>query len=229
MAGSVAGVVLAFDTSAAHCAAALLSGDRVLAQRTDAMARGQAEHLMPMLAAMLAERGLVWRDLGLLAVGVGPGNFTGIRIGVSAARGLALSLGLPAIGVSNFDVMRAAAVVDAPTQIISLAAPRDEVYLQPFAQGRASAPPRLIDLSDPPADLAAAPGTQVIGHAANRVARALGLTQAHEATLSDVGLHIARIAQARHAAGDPTPRPAPLYVRSADAAPPRDPAPLILP
>jgi tRNA threonylcarbamoyladenosine biosynthesis protein TsaB len=223
------GVVLAFDTSAAHCAAALLSGDRVLTHRTEAMARGQGEYLMPMLSAMLAEQGLAWRDLGLLAVGIGPGNFTGIRIGVSAARGLALSLGLPAVGVSNFDVMRAAAPTHSPAQIISLAAPRDELYLQLFADGRASAPPRQMTLAELPADLAPAAHTQVIGHAATQVARALGLADAQEAALSDVGLHIARIAQARHAAGEPIPRPAPLYVRSADAAPPRDPAPLILP
>ena len=83
--------LLAFDTSGPHCAAALLLGD-ALHLRVDDMARGQAEHLMPMLEEMLAEAHMRWRDLDAIGVGVGPGNFTGIRISVSAARGLALSM-----------------------------------------------------------------------------------------------------------------------------------------
>ena len=94
--------VLAFDTSAAHCAAALLSDGQIV-QRVDEMARGQAEHLMPMLEEMLSHSDLTWRDLDAIGVGIGPGNFTGIRISVSAARGLALGLGKPAIGVSTLE------------------------------------------------------------------------------------------------------------------------------
>ena len=103
-------LIVAFDTSAAHCAAALLSGDRVLAARAEEMGRGQAERLMPLLEEMLADAGAAWRDLARIGVGVGPGNFTGIRISVSAARGLALALGVPAIGVTTFDATRAAPI-----------------------------------------------------------------------------------------------------------------------
>ena len=98
--------LLAFDTSAAHCAAALFCGRELLAERVDPMARGQAEHLMGMLEDMLTSAGIGWRDLPALAVGVGPGNFTGIRIAVSAARGLGLGLGVPVFGVSSFEAMR---------------------------------------------------------------------------------------------------------------------------
>ena len=94
--------LLAFDTSAAHCAAALLSGGRIVRAVHEDMTRGQAERLMPMLEELLANEGAVWEELDAIAVGVGPGNFTGIRIGVSAARGLAMSLAIPAIGVSTF-------------------------------------------------------------------------------------------------------------------------------
>ena len=83
-------LILAFDTSAAHCAAALLSGDRVLARVAEAMPRGQAERLMGLLHEVLSGSGHDWRDLDAIGVGIGPGNFTGIRISVSAARGLAL-------------------------------------------------------------------------------------------------------------------------------------------
>ena len=79
-------VSLAFDTSQAWCAAALVAGSRTVT-RIDEMARGQAEHLFGMLEEMLAAEGLVWGDLDVIGVGIGPGNFTGIRIAVAAARG----------------------------------------------------------------------------------------------------------------------------------------------
>ena len=93
-------LVLGFDTSAAHCAAALVSGDHVLARHADHMSRGQGEHLIGLLEDLLSKKGYTWGDLDTIGVGIGPGNFTGIRISVAAARGLALSLGIPAIGVS---------------------------------------------------------------------------------------------------------------------------------
>lgn len=117
-------VILAFDTSGPWCAAAILRGDSIVATRVDDMARGQAEHLMPMQEAMLAEAGLDWSDLTAIGVGVGPGNFTGIRIGVSAARGLSMGLGIPAIGVSRFDTTARLA----GWAQVSVPAPRDQVY-----------------------------------------------------------------------------------------------------
>jgi tRNA threonylcarbamoyl adenosine modification protein YeaZ len=119
-------LILAFDTSAAHCAAALLLGDTMLAARAEEMTRGQAERLMPLLEEILAEHNKTWRDLTAIGVGVGPGNFTGIRIGVSAARGLALALDIPAIGVSTFDAISYGATTD---HAAAVPAPRDQLYL----------------------------------------------------------------------------------------------------
>ncbi len=187
-------IILAFDTSAAHCAAALLSGDRIVT-RVDEMAKGQAEHLMPMLEEVLASEGLDWRDLDGIGVGVGPGNFTGIRIAVSAARGLALGLGKPAIGVNGFDVRAHAQTLPFTAEI---PAPRGQAYFQDFnADGTVGVPYQGSATGTP--DLPAE--TLIAG--------------------------IAKIAAAR--LGTAHPRPTPLYVRSADAAPPRDPAPVILP
>ncbi|GAB4551160.1 MAG: tRNA (adenosine(37)-N6)-threonylcarbamoyltransferase complex dimerization subunit type 1 TsaB [Ruegeria sp.] len=119
--------VLAFDTSAAHCAAALICGPDIIASRAERMARGQAERLMPLLQDILTEAGLDWSGLDAIGVGTGPGNFTGIRISVSAARGLALGLGKPAIGVSGLEALAALA----PSRHIpAIPAPRDQVYLQ---------------------------------------------------------------------------------------------------
>ena len=122
-------LVLGFDTSAAHCAAALVSGARVLAQAQEEMARGQAERLMPLLQELLAQGGAAWSDLAAIGVGIGPGNFTGIRISVAAARGVALGLGVPAIGVSVFEAR--AHGLPRPIHVVEDAR-RGMVYAQAF-------------------------------------------------------------------------------------------------
>ena len=137
-------LILAFDTTAAHCAAALLSGDDLLAVRVDPMAKGQAEHLMGMLSEVLAGQGFGWSDLTCIGVGTGPGNFTGIRISVAAARGLALGLGIPAIGVNGFD----AAGHGLPRPVnIAISAPRDMAYVQVLHETRSELP-ALVPLSE---------------------------------------------------------------------------------
>jgi len=211
-------LILALDTSVAHCAAVLLDRERVVVARSEAMAKGQAERLMPMLVEVLAEGGAGWRDLEALAVGVGPGNFTGVRIAVAAARGLALALQVPALGVSTLEAVayglaRPLAVVDD--------ARRGEVYLQVFTADGAQAA-QVCALADLPSRLG---GLALAGAAAVEVAALSGGTVLHPAfPLVEA---MARIARAR--LGSPQPRPAPFYLRGADAAPPSDPAPAVLP
>lgn len=204
-------LVLGFDTSAAHCAAALVRDGTVLAARTEDMAKGQAERLMPLLEELLAEAGLGWHDLDALGVGTGPGNFTGVRISVAAARGLALGLGIPAVGVSVFEAL----AQGAPRPVaVALDARRDEAYAQLFPATGAEAPTLT-----PAADLAQAlAGVPVIG-----------LALPHSAPLAPrhpLAVAVALVAASR--CGTPQPRPAPLYLRGADAAPPSDPPPVIL-
>ncbi|MCF6314957.1 MAG: tRNA (adenosine(37)-N6)-threonylcarbamoyltransferase complex dimerization subunit type 1 TsaB [Marinosulfonomonas sp.] len=197
-------LILAFDTSVAHVAAALLSGDTALVEKAETMAKGQAERLFPLLEEVLAEGGITWSDLTAIGVGIGPGNFTGIRISVSAARGLALSLGIPAVGVSSFE----AQAIDAPRPVLSLVdARRDQVFVQELTDGAAQ-PPHVMAKSEIANIITA---TNTIGPSD---------------TVSAVA--VARITATRYT--DTTqPRPSPLYVRAPDAAPPRDPAPVILP
>ena len=185
--------ILAFDTAAAHCAAALLDGERIVT-RVDEMAKGQAEHLMPMLEEMLADAALTWRDLDAIGVGVGPGNFTGIRIAVSAARGLALGLGKPAVGVSTLE----AQAHDRGDVTIVLPAPRDMAYVQTF--GARADIPRMTSAAEAGIGAPLRPAADVIAA-------------------------MARITATRM---DRAERPAPLYLRPADAAPARDAAPVIL-
>jgi tRNA threonylcarbamoyladenosine biosynthesis protein TsaB len=186
-------LILAFDTSAAHCAAVLLRDNRVTARRIHEMSTGQAEALLPLLAATLAEGGAAFSDLDAIAVGTGPGNFTGIRISVAAARGLALALNRPAIGVTTFEAL----AHDLPRPAtVAIPAPRGQVHRQTFASDGPEPPETLMGQAPLPD-----PATLVT---------AIGLIAA---------LRI----------GTVQPRPAPFYLRGPDAAPPRDPAPTILP
>lgn len=195
-------LILAFDTSAAHCAAALLSGDR-LWLKTEAMEKGQAERLMPLIAELLAEAGMALADVGAVAVGTGPGNFTGVRISVAAARGLALGLGVPAIGVTRLEA--AAFGLPRPVTVIEDAR-RGEVYVQRFGVDGPEAA-RIVPASELETIEGAVAGRE--GLASLPIAEA-----------------IARIALTR--LGTVQPRPAPFYLRGADAAPPSDPPPVIL-
>ena len=191
---------LGFDTSAAHCAAALLQGDRLLAQAHEDMARGQAERLFPLLGELLAGAGVDWRDLSVIGCGTGPGNFTGIRISVAAARGLSLSLNIPAIGIGTPEAL--AFGLPRPCRII-IPGKRDTVIWQDFTDIPSEPQQSPLDAL-PPGPPEATP----------QISIAEG---------------IARLARARARAGTPQPRPAPIYLRPADAAPARDRGPVILP
>ncbi|MBJ3763954.1 tRNA (adenosine(37)-N6)-threonylcarbamoyltransferase complex dimerization subunit type 1 TsaB [Maribius pontilimi] len=216
--------VLAFDTSAAHCAAALRSGGALVAEMQEDMARGQAERLMPLLEELLRRSAIGWRDLDALAVGIGPGNFTGLRVGVAAARGLALGLGRPCHGVSTFDLALGGNRGEAV--LVCLPAPHDMAYVQPFFRGRASGPAQLIDPARPPQDLQAPSGMSVTGPLAETVGRHFEcfVDQSDE---GPVAPRIAEIAEHRHRAGERPDRPAPLYVRPPDAAPARAVPPVV--
>lgn len=186
-------LILAFDTSAAHCAAVLLRDDAIAAIDVRPMTTGQAEALLPLLADTLAAGGATFADLDAIAVGTGPGNFTGVRISVSAARGLALALGRPAIGVTTFEAL----AHDLPRPVtVAIPAPRGQVHRQTFAT-EGPEPPDTAPGEAAPLDPAA--------------------------VVTGIGLIAAR------RLGTPQPRPAPFYLRGPDAAPPRDPAPVILP
>lgn len=197
-------LILAFDTSAAHCAAALLSGNTVLAERTELMTRGQAERLMPLLQEILAEANRTWRDLDAIGVGVGPGNFTGIRIGVSAARGLALGLSIPAVGITGCEARSKTSV---QTDLVAIPAPRNQVYL--CNPTNPSTDPLLMTQDE-----------------AQQTALSLGRSLITDTTPQQIAVAIAEITATRWQTT--TTSPAPLYVRPADAAPSRDKPPVLI-
>ena len=183
------------------------------------MQRGQAERLMPLIGEVLAGAAAGWRDLSAIGVGTGPGNFTGLRIAVATARGLALSLGIPAIGVSAFRAL----AHELPRPVLAgVGAPGGQVHVSLISEAGESAP-ALADPDAPPSPPAAR-HVLCVGHEAGRLARAL----AGQSTLPrhPLAAAVALIASAGAAPG--LPRPAPVYVRAAAAAPPADPPPKIL-
>lgn len=193
---------------------ALLCGDQIVAENVEEMTKGQAERLIPLLQQVLAQAGANWKDLSRIAVGIGPGNFTGVRISVAAARGMALSLGVPAIGVSSLE----AQTHGTAGPILSvLDARRDRVYAQIVGD---PAPPRMCALPE-----LTVPNTlrYVTGFQATPLAEQHGLVAVPPAPLAP---SIARIAAARTPAAND--RPAPLYLRPADAMPSSTPPPVIL-
>ncbi|QYX57646.1 tRNA (adenosine(37)-N6)-threonylcarbamoyltransferase complex dimerization subunit type 1 TsaB [Roseovarius sp. SCSIO 43702] len=213
------GLVLGVDTSGPYCSAALIRGGDLLCETHQAMTRGQCEALFPLLEDLLSQAGAGWRDLALIGVGVGPGNFTGIRIAVSAARGLSLSLGVPAVGVT---LLEAVALDTGGPVLAAVAAPQDRVYLQGFGT-RADVPLTLMPVEEVPMSWAGE-GLEVVGAEAARIAARLGVR--HAPAVHAPGAAVARVA-ARRPPKEVTP-PVPLYLRPADAAPPRDMPPVIV-
>jgi len=99
------GIVLALDTSLDACSVAIVSGDTVLADLSERMQRGQAERLAPMVREAATQAGVAFSALDRLAVTTGPGSFTGVRVGLSFARALALAIAKPCVGVSTLEAL----------------------------------------------------------------------------------------------------------------------------
>jgi tRNA threonylcarbamoyladenosine biosynthesis protein TsaB len=127
-------LILAFDTSLDLCSVALWRDGDVLSSASHNMARGHSEALIPMLTSAMAQAGLDFRALDRIAVTTGPGSFTGVRIGLAAARGLALGSDVPLIGVTTPAVAAFAARDEAGERAIAAVVDsgRAEVFIQIF-------------------------------------------------------------------------------------------------
>ncbi len=162
------GALLAIDTAAPRLQLALLRADGQIDAVAEDMAQGQAERLFPALGELLARNAAAYADLGRIAVTTGPGSFTGLRIGLSAARGLGLALGVPVLGIPSLLALSLSAG-PGPLAVL-LDARRDEAYVQvfsasavpasapalrPMAEARASVPAGAALVTSPFVDIAA--------------------------------------------------------------------------
>lgn len=131
-------ILLAFDTAQGALSAALFDAGGVgepvlLSHLFEVRSRGHAERLLPVLEEVLAEAGLGFADLDALAVTVGPGTFTGLRVGLAAARGIALARKLPCVGVTTLEAVAEPVDLHENERLaVSFDARRDEVYFQIF-------------------------------------------------------------------------------------------------
>ena len=204
-------IVLAMDTCLASCSVTVLEGERVLACAREVMARGHQERLAPMAQAVMADAGLAFGRLDRIAVTVGPGSFTGLRVGIAFAKGLALALSKPAVGIGTLEALAA----EADGLVFpAIDARRGQLYLQAFEDGRALMAPDALTAEGAAARLAelsqGRPFT-LVGSGAALLADAAPTATVIAAEGADAR-HVARIAASR----DPGPL-RPLYLRAPDA------------
>ena len=214
--------VLAIDTALEACSAAVLERGIITASETLPMALGHAEALMPLVARVMDLADIEFADLDRIAVTTGPGSFTGLRVGISATRGIALASGKPAIGLSTLAAFGAPLIAedDNTNVVAAIDARHDNVYLQVFgAGGRTLVAPRIATLRD--AVRAATTGpARIIGTAAAQVAAAWPKgaeppLQVEQLRAPDI-VWIARLGAAATEGYGP---PKPLYLRAPDAQP----------
>ncbi|MDB5419584.1 MAG: hypothetical protein JWP50_3003 [Phenylobacterium sp.] len=204
-------IVLALDTCLASCSVAVRDGERVLAHACEVMARGHQERLAPMAEAVMAEAGLPFPAIERIGVTVGPGSFTGLRVGVAFAKGLASALDIPAVGIGTLEALAAEA---AGLVFAVIDARRGQVYGQAFEDGRALTAPDALSIETAAARLAeVAMGRPLtlVGSGATLLAAMAPQARVIAAEGADAR-QVARLAALRR----PGPL-TPLYLRAPDA------------
>jgi len=209
--------ILSLDTAMAACSAAVVdTADALpLSEAFQPMERGHAEALAPIVAEVLRASGLSLSEIDRIAVTTGPGTFTGVRIGLSFARGLGLARGIPVIGIDSLTAIAANETANSPLLVVADAR-NGEVYAASFdSERRMIAEPHITT----PVAAAASmpPGTLVIGNAKQSVITAGAGRDISASVAGDlpVAARFARLAAEAPAQG----MPAPLYLRAPDAKP----------
>ncbi|MEC8200622.1 MAG: tRNA (adenosine(37)-N6)-threonylcarbamoyltransferase complex dimerization subunit type 1 TsaB, partial [Pseudomonadota bacterium] len=127
--------ILALDSATSACSVAVLQDGEIKAHSYEEMSRGQAEALVPMIADTMSTAGLAFEDLDAIGVTVGPGAFTGVRIGLSTAQFLALASGKPLIGATTLETVLVAQGEAHEPILVALDTKRTDIYVQLFAAG----------------------------------------------------------------------------------------------
>ena len=200
-------IVLAVDTALGACQAALVRDGDTLAARSEAMDRGHQERLAPMAAELFAEAGLKPAAVDRVAVTLGPGAFTGLRVGIAFSKGFVLGLRRPLIGIGTLEALAAGSSGRAAAVI---AAPHGRVYWQVFENGRALTPPALMDIEVAQAACARFAVDRLIGPGVD----SLAFFTERDPRLAPDPLALALLAAA---APEPASPPQPLYLREPDA------------
>ena len=212
--------LLAIDCAANLCAACVYDAEakQELGRSVLDLGKGHAEHLMAVIAEALKAGATDYAGLGAIAVSVGPGSFTGLRVGVSAARGLALALKVPAIGVTTLEALAAEAAWAFPGRAVlaALDAGREEIHAALYDElSVLTYGPAVVTLTTA-VTMATESASVLAGTAAAQIAASAGraFDIGPETATADIATY-ARLAAAK---GE-SERPKPLYLRGADAKP----------
>ena len=228
---SPASPLLAIDGAGSACSVALAAGGEIRAARSVRLARGHSEVMMPMIADVLDEAGIGYREIACFAVTVGPGSFTGIRTAIATARGLALALSRPVVGVTALEAVARAALRAAPGAgaecLVVLDSRRADLYAQRFAPDGAALTGPLAMMPEPLVSSLGAGPLLLAGDSAASVARLLearGICFRGPIGdgVADAGV-VAEIAAERWLAppAEGLLPPRPLYLRAPDAVKPQ--------
>lgn len=216
--------VLAIDTALAACSAAVLDSRQttVVASETLTMDRGHAEAVMPLIARVMDRAGIEFAELDRIAVTTGPGSFTGLRVGIAAARGIALAAGKPAVGLSTLAGYAAPHIAEDSdsTVVAAIDARHEHVYLQVFSPGgRTVVAPRIAPLREAVRAAVTAPA-RIVGSGAQLVLAQWPATEPPPLLVEQLGApDIGWVARLGAAAVEGQAPPKPLYLRAPDAQP----------
>ena len=223
-------LILAIDTALDACAAAVLDTDagKLIAQESLAMKRGHAEALMPLIARVIKESGIAFASLDRIAATTGPGSFTGLRVGRSAARGIALAAGKPVVGVTTLTAYAAPVVSESGEQpiISAIDARHDHVYLQVVSgNGGSLVTPRVAPVSEA-LDAVRFGAPYLVGNAARILAERWPADAPPPVKVDpQPAPDIAWVAWLGAAVDPDVALARPFYLRAPDAKPPKDPMP----
>lgn len=213
--------ILAVDTALGACSVALLDGNRILSHRFEAMNRGHAEALAPMVADATQEAGIAFSAFDRLAVTTGPGTFTGQRVGLAFMRGLRIALKLPLAGITTLEAMGAAAMAEAGTSRAGVLhdARHGEVYMALVSAEGILIEPAVLALEAAVGAMDTFQSEDVLALAGTAAEQAMEKSSRNNhARMTSVrqpdALWVARLAASRSVLSGP---PRPLYLRAPDA------------
>jgi tRNA threonylcarbamoyladenosine biosynthesis protein TsaB len=213
--------VLAIDTALAACSVAVFDTKvGILASHSAPMRRGHAEALLPLIEQVIGESGLAFADLDRIAVTTGPGSFTGLRVGVSAARAIALAAGKPAVGITTLAAFAAPAIIVAQgiPVLAVIDARNNQVYVQTFGEGGGAPEPRIASLAET-LELASLGPVRIVGNGAALLASAWPQDRSPPTAIDDGEAPDVQWVARLGATASLDALPKPFYLRAPDARP----------